>query len=156
MPGMRPRVTSAGDGREIAPAVTLIIAEKEPGDSTAMFRHIVKKTPDPEKRYKEALRVLASAYFQFPGNFSDVLLGIFSLDSSLATGLAEAGECVLEFEQFSQRYRIPCAIESRRPGDEAYQAAYWHNHMFNPAMPGAVRVIAFTPDWRQATAYPPV
>ena len=155
-PGMRPRIVDLSDGGEISPAVTVIIAEKDPGESTAMFRHVVRKTHDPEKRYKEALRVLASAYFQHPANFSDMLLAIFPLASALAETIVAKDGCVLEFEQFSQGYRIPCAIADLPSGDEAHQAAYWHNHMFNAAMPGTVRVIAFAPDWRQAAAYPPV
>ena len=68
---------------------------------------------------------------------------------------AQAG-CVLEFEQFGQSYRIPCAVAALLPDSAAYQVTYWHNHMFNAAMPGAVQILAFTPDWRQATAVPPI
>lgn len=154
--GMRPRILDASDGSEIAPAVTVIIVEKNSAESTAMFRHIVRRTHDPEKRYKEALEVLTSAYFQHPRNFSDALLAVYPLDSALAERLIGAGRCVLEFEEFGEPFPIACAITDLPPGDDAHQAAYWHNHMFNTAMPGAVRVIAFAPDWRQAAAYPPV
>ena len=154
--GMRPRILDASDGSEISPPVTVIIAEKDPASTTAMFRHIVRRTHDPEQRYKEALKILASAYFQHPRNFSDVLLAVFALDSALAERLVGAGRCVLEFEEFGEPFPIPCSTTDLPPGDDAHQAAYWHNHMFNAAMPGAVRVIAFAPGWRQAAAYPPV
>ena len=156
LPPMQPRILDASDGSEIAPSVTVIIAEKECVESTAMFRHIVRRTHDPEKRYEEALKVLASAYFQHPGNFSDALLAVYPLDSALAERLVGAGRCVLEFEEFGEPFPIPCTITDLPPDDDVHQAAYWHNHMFNAAMPGAVRVIAFAPGWRQAAAYPPV
>ncbi len=153
--GMRPRVGRA-DGSEIAPALTLVLVEAEPEDSTALFRHIVRKTNDPERRYRDGLQTLSSAYFQRPANFSDVMTAVFGDDSPFAEALVSEARCVLEFEQFSQSYRIPCGVGALAQDDPAFQATYWHNHMFNPAMPGVVRILAFTPDWRQATANPPV
>ncbi|MFQ5958707.1 MAG: hypothetical protein ACE5LF_04990 [Alphaproteobacteria bacterium] len=154
-PGMRPRVTRA-DESEIAPAVTVVLVEAEPGDSIALFRHIVRKTHDPERRYRDGLQTLSSAYFQRPGNFSDVMTAVFPVESPLAETMVSEARCVLEFEQFSQSYRIPCGVGALAQDDPAYQATYWHNQMFNPTMPGVVRILAFTPDWRQATASPPI
>lgn len=153
-PGMRPRVVAA-DGRELSPAVTVLLIEREPAATTAEFRHVVRRTHDPERRYRDALALLQDAHFQRPERFSDTMTATFPLDSPTAAALAAAGACVLEFEQFGQSFRLPCGVADLDPADPAHAATYWHNTMFNPAMPGAVRVLAFTPDWRQATAYPP-
>ncbi len=154
-PGMRPRVLRA-DGSEIAEAVTVVLAEAEPEATTATFRHIVRRTHDPAKRYADALGFLAAAYFQYPRNFDDRVAAVFPFDSPLAAALVAERACVLEYAQFNQRYRIPCTIAALAVEDPLYQATYWHNAMFNAAMPGVVRILAFTPDWREAAAYPPV
>lgn len=152
---MRPRVLRV-DGREIAPAVTVVLVETEPEDATATFRHAVRRTHDPERRLKDALTMLASAYYQYPGDFSDRLTALFARPSALADSLIDAGDCVLEFAQFNQRYRIVGAIKELASDDPAFQATFWHNHMFNPAMPRAVHVLAFVPDWSASLADPPV
>ena len=152
-PGMRPRVRRP-DGTEIAAAVTMVLVEAKPDKSTALFRHIVHMTHDPERRYREALKVLASAYFRHPEHFSDVITALFALDSPLAATLTAEGRCVLAFDQDAQSFRIPCAVAALAPDHPAYLATYWHNHMFNPGLPGAVHILAFTPDWPAATASP--
>ena len=154
-PGMRPRALRA-DGSEIAPFVTVILVEAEPETTTATFRHIVRRTHDPARRYKDALGLLASAHFQYPRNFSDRVAAVFPIASPLAAALVAERACVLEYAQFSQSYRIPCTIDALAVESPLYQATYWHNAMFNAAMPGVVRILAFTPDWREATANPPV
>ena len=153
-PGMRPRVARA-DGTEIAAAVTVLLIQAEPEKSTALFRHIVHMTHDPERRYREALKLLASAYFQHPEDFSDTMTALFAVDSPLAATLAAEGRCVLGFAQYGQGFQIPCAVAALAPEHPAYLATYWHNHLFNPAMPGAVNILAFIPDWTAATASPP-
>ncbi len=150
-PGMRPRVTRL-DGAEIAPAVTVLLIEAEPDETTAMCRHIVKRTHDPERRYQDALKLLSAAHFQSAGRFSDVLTALVAASAPLAAERA----CILEFEQFSQRWRLACAVAALDADDPAYQATYWHNHMFNPAIPAAIRVLALTPDWNESSATPPV
>ncbi len=154
-PGMRPRVARP-DGTELAPAVTVVLIEAEPSDSIAQFRHIARKTHDPERRYREALALLSSTYFQRPERFADLLTALFAVDSHRAERLVAEGRCVLDFEQFSQRFRIPCRVSALAPAAPAFQATYWHNHLFNPAMPAAVRILGFAPDWREATAEPPL
>ncbi|MFQ5785852.1 MAG: hypothetical protein ACE5H8_13670 [Alphaproteobacteria bacterium] len=154
-PGMRPRVMREHGG-EIAPAMTVLLVERDPAESVGLFRHVVRKTHDPERRYRDALRMLSSAYFQQPRSFSDVMTALFSRESAVADTLVSEGRCRLEFEQYGQRYRVPCTVAELASGDPSFEATYWHNHMFNPAMPGAMRVLAFTPDWRRAAGNPPV
>jgi hypothetical protein len=150
-PGMRPRVTRQ-DGSEIAPAITVLLVEKEPEATTDLFRHIVRKTHDSRQRYEEGVRMLSSAYYQYPDSFSGVLTGLFSADSALAAALREDGRCVLHFRQGGQSYRIPCDTAELRPKDTAFQATYWHNHLFNPTPPSRFCLLAFYPDWAEATA----
>ena len=153
-PGMQPRVLTP-DGAEVAAAITVVLMEAEPVESTARFRHIVRKTHDPEKRHGDGVALLSAGHFQSSRRFTGVVTALFALESTTARSLAEAGRCLLEFEQFSQSYRLLCAVADLAADDAAFQATLWHNSMFNPAMPGRVRILAFAPDWSQSTADPP-
>lgn len=151
--GMRPAVRSE-EGEEIAPAVTVLMVEQQPADSTALFRHICRKTQDPGARYQDALAALAESHYMRPRAFRDSLTATFAPDFAIATRLLTAGRCELHFEQYSQRYRLPCTVSELSREDDAWQATYWHNAMFNPALPPDVRVLHFTPDWLFAEADP--
>lgn len=153
--GMRPAVQDAA-GTVLAEAVTVVIAEAEPATTTAEFRHIVRRTNDPARRYEAALQFLAAAYYQHPENFDDRPIALFPPDSALARRLVVAGRCVLAFRQHGQSFRLPCATTALAENDPSWQATYWHNAMFNPAMPQGPVVVAFDPDWAAATAFPPV
>jgi hypothetical protein len=112
---------------------------------------MVRKTRDPAERFENALRFLAAAYYQRPDEFSDEMTALFGPGSALVRRLLEAGQCTLDFEQFEQRYRLRCRVEELAQTDEAFQFTYWHNSLFNPAMPGDVRILRFTPDWSPGT-----
>ncbi len=148
--GMRPRVLGAG-GYEISPGVTMLLIEADPGDSIAQFRHVVRQTHDPARRHDAAVRLLSAAYYLISRRFSDRMTALFSTDSTTAAALLGISECGLEFDQFSQRYALPCAVAALAEDEPAFQASYWHNAMFNPALPGAVQILAFTPDWSRAS-----
>ena len=152
--GMRPGVALERDGEDLG-QITVMIVKSESDQVTAQFRHMVRKTQDPAERYESAVKFLASAYYQHPAEFSDEMTALFGQDSGLAARLTAAGRCRLDFEQYSQRYRVPCRVRDLPLSDPAFQATYWHNALFNPSMPGAVRVLAFTPDWAAAEAEPP-
>ena len=153
--GMRPRATHS-NGREISSAITVLILEKNPEATTAMFRHIVRKTHDSYQCYQEGLRILSSAYYQYPENFSDVLTALFSADSAIASTLVEKEGCDLHFRQGNQSYRIPCSVGELRSDTSAFQATLFHNHLFNLSLPAQVRVLAFHPHWIRASAVPAV
>jgi hypothetical protein len=68
--------------------------------------------------------------------------------------LLSEGACVLEFDQFRQRYRLPCTVAALSAGDPAREASVWHNRIFNPSLPDNVQVMAFRPDWDTAEAEP--
>ncbi len=153
--GMRPEVRLAA-GAEPLGAITTLIVRREPREATAQFRHMVRKTQDPAERYDAALATLAAAYYQRPQEFSDELTALFGPAPDLADRLLAAGHCVLDFEQYSQRYRLPCAARKLGEAEPAFQATYWHNALFNPALPGGLRVLGFQPDWARAEAEPGV
>jgi hypothetical protein len=150
-PGMRPRLLDLA-GREIAPALTVLLLPLEPAESTAFFRFQVMRSADPRDVYERALGFLQADYFQRPETFSDRLLAVLPEDSEVAATLLAERACRLDFEQFSQIYRLPCAARALRGDDPARQAAIWHNRLFNPALPETVHVIAFQPDWASASA----
>src|SRR5918997_6443663 len=67
-PGMRPRVLTR-EGRQISPALAVLLVPKEPAESTAFFRFQVQKTPDPRAVYEQGLAFLQADHFQQPKNF---------------------------------------------------------------------------------------
>lgn len=152
--GMRPELR-LGAGAPPLGAITTLIQRRAPGDATAQFRHMVRKTQDPAERRDAGLKMLAAAYYQRSQEFSDQLTALFGPDSPIAEQLLATGHCLLSFEQYSQSYALPCAVRALAEDDPAYQATYWHNALFNPALPGGVRVLGFQPDWALAEAEPP-
>jgi hypothetical protein len=150
--GMRPRATTH-EGHEIAGGITVLIVESDPLVSTQLFRHQFSKTQDPGERYGKMLEILQASYFQQPASFSDVLTALFGADSAVAAQLLSHGRCILEFEQYSQGYRIPCAVAALADRHPFYQATYWHNRMFNPHLPARIEILSFTPDWPHAADY---
>lgn len=134
--------------------IVVLINKKEPQAHTAEFRHMVLRTQDPAERYDSALKKLAAEYFQRPEEFSDRMTALFGPQSRLARQLTEAGGCVLEFRQARQFYGIRCAINKLPQHTAGFQATYWHNRLFNAAMPPDVDVLSFKPDWSSAKADP--
>jgi len=150
--GMRP--TLVLPGRE-APEITVLVVQRAPEETIAEFRHLVRKTQDPAERYKNALKHLAAAYYQYPQDFSDELTALFGPRSDLAEALLNQGHCTLRFEQYNQRYILPCSLRAMAENEPACQATYWHNSLFNPNLPADYRVLGFQPDWAKAEADPP-
>ncbi len=149
--GMRPRLFVSSE--QLA-RVTLVINRREPRKVTGEFRHMVLRTADPAEQFKAAVRMLSELYYQQPREFSEVMTALFGANSSIVSQLMTAGQGELEFDFQNQYYRIPCAVQCLEEPDPAYQATYWHNRLFNRAMPPGVQVLAFTPDWSRATANP--
>jgi hypothetical protein len=150
-PGMRPRLLDAA-GRELAPALTVLMLPLDPAESTAFFRFQVLRSADPRDVYDRALAYLQADYFQRPDSFSDRLLAVLPENGEIAATLMTEPACRLDFDQFSQSYRLPCAARTLRGDDAARQAAIWHNRLFNPALPETVHVVAFQPYWASAGA----
>jgi hypothetical protein len=150
--GMRPVLEVAS--RRVGP-ITVVLNKRDGGETTTQFRFMVKKTHDPADRYDAALRHLAAAYYQRPDSFSDRLTAVFSPEAELPVQISGRTDCVLLFAQFSQSWRLPCATQLLESDAAEYQATYWHNALFNPRLPGGVRIVAFSPDWGRAEADPP-
>ena len=107
--GMRPRVMTP-EGDQLSPGIVTLIVESEPQVSTELFRYQYLKTQDPNERFDKMLEILQSSHFQEPARFSDLMTALFGPGSTLAALLAAEGRCILEFEQYTQGYRIPCAV----------------------------------------------
>mgnify|MGYP007017143807 CR=1 FL=1 len=144
--GMKARVED-GAGEPIGEAITTLIIHQEPEEATDLFRHIVKKTHDPKSRRDEALKLLSSTHYQYPKDFSDRLTALFSGESELAGRLIALGHCQLTFSQFGQTFEFRASVTQLSPDDAAWQATFWHNHMFNPALSEAVVILQFGPQW---------
>ena len=149
--GMRPRLFVSS--QELT-RITLLINRRELREVTGEFRHMVMRTADPAEQFKAAVRMLSELYYQQPRDFSEVMTALFSAGSSIVSQLTAVGQCEFEFDFQNQYYRIPYAVQRLEEPDPVYQSTYWHNRLFNRAMPGGVQVLAFTPDWAHATANP--
>jgi hypothetical protein len=130
----------------------VLLNKEQPQDSTKLFRHQVLKTLDPAERYDKALEILSASYFQHPDEFSDVMTALFGPGSATAARLLADANCVLAFEQYGHSYQVPCAVAQLAEDDDAFQATYWHNRLFNDALPAGIQVLSFTPDWLRASS----
>lgn len=145
--GMRPVLEAKN--QSVGPInIQLVLTDSV--DSTREFRFLIQKTEDPKSRYDEAIKILAEYYYQIPADFDEEMTAIYSLNSELADQLVEIGECTLHFDQGNQIYHLRCAARFIDQDDLKYQATYWHNHLFNPSLPGQVNVIGFKPDWNNS------
>jgi hypothetical protein len=151
--GMRPRIVLAG-GEELSSGVVILMVPEAPEESTDFFRHQVRRTHDPRQVYEKVLEYLQSTHYQSARGFSDTMTATFAGDSDTARILIEAGECILEFSQFNQFYRLLCAVEELPATNAAHAATLWHNRAFNPNLSDAAHILAFRPDWRSAHADP--
>lgn len=149
--GMEPLVLIP-DGQELG-HIRTVIAEREPEETTAMFRHAVQRTNDPRERFDKGLKYLSSAYFQKSRNFEPCLLVMFGPASHGAGTLLKAGACTLVFGQFNQNYRLPCTVRELERSDPFAEALYWHNALFNPALPPDSMRLSFDPIWNEGEAF---
>ena len=152
-PGMTPRLRVDLEGL-VPDSIVVQIIQSEPAEMTNQLRHIYRSTLDPRSRYERALGLLRTGYFQHPEHFSDVMTALFGPGSATAQSLLSAQQCVLEFDHYSQRYRLPCRITHLDEDSEAWQATYWHNALFSPHIAANCVVLGFAPDWQRAGAEP--
>ena len=143
-PGMSAGVYSISGGREKS-RMNFLIVKQEAEMTTSEFRHIIRKTQDSAEWIKNALRILAERHYQDDFDFSAELTALFGIDSSLADALTLAGQCHLKFTEDSIEQEFDFSVREMGEEEPAYQATCWHNHLFNPALPGRVRILGFTP-----------
>jgi hypothetical protein len=151
--GMRPLVTLPGQEEPLGQIITVLV-KREPQEITAQMQHIVRRTQDPLQRLEDGMKVLQAGYYQQARGFSDRPTALFAPESEAARLLVHHAACRLDFQQFSQSYRLPCKVLQLDPRDQAWQATYWHNAIFNPNLPPGVKVLEFQPDWAHALAEP--
>lgn len=143
------------DGQNITQAVVLL--NKSDRDTfIKQFQMTVRKTHDPLERWESAVRLFEGTYFNDPASFSDELTALFGPGSGVSQTLTDAGKCILNFRQSNQVYQFVCHVNLLGKDDPAYQLTYWHNHLFNPAIPSGSQVLKFIPDWSTAKADPDV
>jgi len=142
--GMSAGVYSVSGGEEQS-RMNFLISRKNPQERTDEFRHIVRKSPDSNQWVKNGLLILAELHYHEDKEFDNRLSALFSLDSTLANALIEAGECHLKFTQDSIEHAFDFEVLSLKEDDELFQSTYWHNRLFNPPLPGKVRVLGFKP-----------
>ena len=142
--GMSAGIHAVAGGDEQA-RINFLINRANSADRTSEFRHIIRKTHDSSQWVKNGLRILAELHYHETDQFMNELTALFSHDSSIAYALLKAGQCKLRFAEGSIEHVFDYDVSSLDHDDELFQATYWHNHLFNPALPGKVRVLAFTP-----------
>ena len=106
---------------------------------------MVRRTHDPADRLKNAIRYLSATHYQYPDDFSDQLTALFGASSPFAESLLDQSVCTLHFDQYNQRYTLPCRVHRLMPQQPAYQATYWHNMLFNRNLPADPTIVAFQP-----------
>ena len=152
--GMTPRVLHH-DGTVLLDAMTVVMIPSEPEEHTKFFAFQVQKTADPKQTYDAVLKVFQGDYFQKPKKFSDTLAAQFAPGSQVAQTLVNLGECLLEFEQFSQTWKLHCTVTELHGDDDVRQHVLAHNRVFNRNVPGDAVVLAMKPQWHSANADPP-
>ena len=152
-PGMRPDVLLE-DGKEVASAVTLLLVPDQLQESILQFRFMALKTQDPQERYKKAIELLSSSFYQNVENFSGLMTGVFSMNSETVNRLTKNQRCVLEFDFQQQKFRIPAGIKVLLKKNPVYEFTYWHNFLFNPYLSPDVTVLSLEPDWTGSSADP--
>ena len=143
-PGMSAGIHAVAGGEEQA-RISFLVNRRDPSDRTAEFRHIVRKSHDPSQWTKNGLKILAELHYHETDQFVNELTALFAEDSSTAYALLKAGQCSLRFAEGSIEHQFDFDVRSLDQDDEMFQATYWHNHLFNPTLPGKVRVLVFTP-----------
>jgi hypothetical protein len=153
LPGMRPRLLSRS-GEELMPAVTLLIMPVSPAASTDYLKFQLQRTNDQALAREAGVRFLAADYFQEPELFTDEMTALFQPGSQIAKRILKIGDCLLDFEQYSQRFTMFCRARTVARKEAAHQATLWHNRIFNPNVPQNAVVLGFRPDWKNVHAAP--
>ena len=150
---MRPRVFDR-KGNLILEGMTVLIVPEDPEHATRFFDFQLKKTADPKQAYEAVMKMLQETYFHKPRTFSDLLAAQFAPGSGVAAELTGLGSCLLEFDQFSQNWKLACGVEELEDGDPVRAHVLAHNRVFNRNIPKDAVVLGFRPDWASANADP--
>jgi hypothetical protein len=152
---MRPRVSSV-KGEVLLPAMAVLLLPELPAESTAFFRFQIQKNFEHQRAREAAIKYLGGDFYQEPELFTDELTAVFGTGSDTAAKLLKLKEVALDFEQFSQSFRMFCKVRRIKTAEDAHQASLWQSRLFNPNIPNDAEVLGFRPDWKTAQAEPMV
>lgn len=144
-----PEVTVTGETEPLGAVIT-IMSKSLLHSKTPEMQHLFKQTNDPAQRRQKALEFFSENYFQKANEFSDALTATFAPNSTGAEKLTQAGQCSLFFDAFGHQFTLLCDVSDLGQGDPLYQATWWHNALFNPALPPDTQILAFSPDWEKS------
>lgn len=147
--GMRPQVHSP-DGGLLSDGVIVLLVRSDPVESTDFFEFQVRKNHDPNEVYQKGLTYLQATHYHRANRFSDEMTALFLPEARLAASLSELDACRLDFRQFGQVYRLPCAVRELETDEPAFRNTLWHNRLFNTQLSDDVRIFGFRPDWTAA------
>ncbi|MGH6908317.1 MAG: hypothetical protein ACREDX_10730, partial [Aestuariivirga sp.] len=82
------------------------------------------------------------------------LTAVFAVGSKAADLMSKAREVMLDFEQFSQSFRMFCKVRKLGQKDHGREASMWQARIFNPSIASDAIVLGFKPDWKNAVASP--
>ncbi len=151
--GMMPELRLTADSTPAGNIISVMCKSYE-YSKTMEIRHLARKTLDPQARRDSAIKFFSEYYYQKAREFSDIVTSTFPPGSPGAQSILEAGRCWLRFEQYNQTYDIACQPYRLGNNDPLHQATFWHNYLFNPALPGDAMIIGFKPDWASSSAEP--
>jgi len=155
MPAMRPRVSSK-KGETIVPAMMVLLVPEDPAPSTAFFRFQVQKTHEAQRARDSGVKYLAADFYQLPELFDDEMTAVFGAGSDIAALLVKAKDVVLDFEQYSQSYRMFCRVRRLAAKSAARESSLWQTRLFNPNVPSDAEVLGFRPEWKSVAVAPEV
>ena len=142
---------SIRSGRELAPALTVLLIPKEPEESTAFFRFQVMKTQDPRDVYERALAFLQADYFQEPETFSDRMVTVLPRAPRLQPRCSMNG-CVLEFVAVETKLSHCPEVRALRIRTCRSRGSDLAQSPVQSRLPDNVHVLGFKPDWTSADA----
>lgn len=148
-PAVAPEVVLPGQTEPVARIVT-VMSKRGPHARTPEFQHIVRRTNDPAARREAGLKLLSELYYQRPQEFADMLTASFGPASALADAIHGAERCALNFDAHGQRWHLACRVWRLAAHNPLWQATYWHNRMFNPALTEEAVILGFEPDWARS------
>ena len=151
--GMVPDVYLDGADEPLGSIVT-IMSRRPEFSQTMELRHMARRTADPAERREAAIKFLSERYYQGYREFSPVVTATFVPESAGAKQICAAKECRLVFEQFEQRYDLPCEATALSSTNWLYDATFWHNYLFNPNLSADAIIVGFEADWANAIVEP--
>ena len=127
--------------------IITVLIKRNDHSTTPEFQHMARSTADPAIRLEKILKFLSAGYYQDASSFENCLYSTFAAGSKLAKDLCRTGKTRLVFDAYGHHFDLPCDVHWRSSDDPGYQAVWWHNYLFNPALPADCQVLSFRPEW---------